>query len=149
MKKSFLLLLLCALAVVTVWYAVERRQQNWRALKDAERTAGAMVTPLGGYPDGFPEDLKLISAPFERALRTRSANGRGVVDLTFKVPDSADNVVDLFKRKLEGKGWTVFVQNVSERERLVKVGRDGVRADVLAAGPSDALLSRVEILYYE
>lgn len=149
MKKGFLLLLLCVLVVVTVWYAVERGQQNRRALKETERAAGALATPLGGYPENFPQDLRLVSGPFERALRTRSASGRGVVDLTFRVPDSADNVVDLFRRELTGKGWTVFVQNVSANERLVKVGRDGARADILADGPSDALQSRVEILYYE
>ncbi len=152
-KKSLVFLLIAVLAVAGIWYAAQHKRQGSGPARFAEDQLRANAirsnVQFTAYPDDFPKDLQLVSGPFDQALRTKSASGGEVINVALKVPNSADNVADLYKTQLEAKGWTVFVERISQTERLVKAGKAAQRADILATGPANELLSSVEILFYK
>lgn len=158
MKKTWIpLLLLVVLVAVLAFVAARYRgpsqnrptgvpatKEQVRQAEDLQKRPGV---DFSGYPDDFPQDLAVLPAVFDQALRTKLSDGRSAISVTFKTGNARENIVDLYRTQLSGKGWAVFESQPSEDETLLRVTKGGQRADVAVAATGTGQ-SQVQVLVY-
>lgn len=158
MKKTWIpLLLLVVLVAVLAFVAARYRRpsqnqptggpatkEQVRQAEDLQKRPGV---EFGTYPEDFPQDLAVLPAVFDQAVRTKLSDGRPVISIAFKTGNARENVVDLYRTQLAQKGWATFASEPSKAESLLRVTKDGQRADVTvtAVGASQ---SQVQLLVY-